>query len=460
MDKKGERTVSRYDGQKPKKTSGLMYNKRLLIFLSVLLSVALWVVVTLDVKQESNNVYQDILIDVQTADLANSFGLELVEINGPSSLMDKLVDVTVTGNIYSLSQITRDDITVAALPTGSISQPGVYRLSLSVTCNNRDVRATFTGGETYITARFDYTKSSVFEIDAITTSGASVDAGTGLVIGELYSTIKNVTVTGPATEISAISYVEITADVNAVLGQTSDYRGRIIFRDANGAELDESVTKYISIVGYNDTEGAPTEQEIVVTVPINKVAELPVAVSFKKIPENFDIGTLKYTINPQTVILEGGIEDINALIEAGEYMLSESVDLSQLRPDTSVQTLNLNLSSGMVEANQVESVTVSFDLSSYATKILPLTSEECEFKVINADGLDVEIIDTKIDNVIVIGPLQTLMGIGVEDCVVSVDMSAVDSASGQKLAPASIYVKSAQDCWAIGTYQVKVLVGE
>ena len=93
---------------------------------------------------------------------------------------------------------------------------------------------------------------------------------------------------------------------------------------------------------YNDNEGEPTEQEITVTVPVNKVAELPVAVSFRKIPENFDVNTLRYTVEPAVVTLEGGIDEqeselIRSAVEFNDLeaqeILTHRVDIIAISDD-------------------------------------------------------------------------------------------------------------------------------
>lgn len=440
--------------KKPKQ--GLLYNRKFVIALSVLLSITLWVAVTLNIKQMSSNVYQDIIIDVQTVDR-----LELVEIRGPSSLTDRLADVTVAGDIYTLSQVTRDDIAVAAVPTGTISQPGVYRLSLTASClSSRDVTLSFTGGESYITARFDYTKTAEFEIDDIITSGASVNSENGLVIAGAYSNIQKVKVSGPETEINRISHVDIISAVDTELSSTSEFKGRIAMMDENGEELSETVTQYISVVGYNDVEGEPTEDEIIVTVPVYKIATLPAEVTFKKLPNGFDLSTLKWSVEPDRLMLEGGVDTINALIEEGKFTVSEGADISKLTLASNRQKLMLNLNSGLFEVNGTESVDVVFDLSGYAERTVTLDREKCSFMVINVpDGLEVQIIDTVLDPVTVIGPGSSIVKLLDSGFTVVVDMNNVDSAPGQKTVNAIVNTNS-KDCWAAGKYQLKILVTE
>lgn len=444
---------------KKKLRTDWIYSRRSLAIISILLSITMWALVKLNVTQESSSVFQDINIEIQAADLYNNFGLEKVEIIGPDSVLDGKVDVVAHGNLYQLSQVTRDNITVTAAQTGTVSQPGVYRLSLSVSCDQRDVSVEFANGENYVTVRFDRTKTLNLTVDAVTTNGASVATDSGLIVGETFSSIKTLKVSGPETEISAIASVEIVADVNQELTETTDFKGRIVYKDSNGIELGESFTKFISIIGFNDTEGAPTEDQIIVTVPINSLIELPVSISFKKAPSSFDVSTLKYTLTPQTVTLEGKLDAIGALAKLGKYDLEDSIDVSTLSIGNSIQQLKLNLSSGIVETKGVSEISAIFDFSGYAAKPLKLVNGVTPFVMVNnTNNLNVSLLTGQLENVVVMGPAEVINFLTELNCVVEIDLSSIDSAVGQKLAPASISFAGINSCWAVGTYQVKVQV--
>ena len=436
-----------------------IYNRNILIAVSIIFSVTLWAILTLNVNQKTEKIIRDVPIDIYDSGLYEQYGMKAIEIVGPDVMLDRKVDITVTGGLYALSKVSADNISVKAVQNGTISEPASYRLALYVTCSIDDVEVNFADGTNYVLIRYDrYTeKSSPIDV-LVTTNGAS--AAEGLVVGEAFSTVKTISLKGPETEVNRIAGIVLSANVNKTLTATESFSGELLFYDENGQQLTEEERSKITIVAYSDGkqefEGAPTESELTVQVPIDKVVTLPLEATFKNLPKGFDTSTLSYTLDPAEIKLEGKADAIDALAAGGKYTLDSQIDLSALTPNNPTQKLKLSVNSGITIEDGITDVTASFDIQKYGVRSLNLTKETTTFALLNADGLNASIVSEKLENVIVVGPTKTLLKLDPSDCVVCVDLASFDNTTGRKIVKANIYFKNIDNCWTTGTYSLTV----
>lgn len=441
-----------------------LYNNKVLMAFSIILSVTLWVILTLNVTDRTEKVYSDIPINIYDSSLYESVGIRAIEIVGPESMLDGKVDIIATGSLYDLSQLTSDNLEVRASWTGTISEPSTYQLTLSVTCNNSDVNVdlAFADGTNYILERFDrYIEESAPMDVTVTTVGAS--AAEGLLVGEAFSGVKTISVKGPETEVKKIAKVVLEADVNKTLSAAESFPGTIYFKDAAGNDLSEADRSKITIVGYSDGtqdfEGAPTQEQLIVQVPVEKEVTLPIEIGFKNAPTGFDPKKLKYVINPASITIKGRPDAIDSEAQSGKFKPESQIDLSAVTLLNPAQRLKLSFNSGISVEGDVSEAQVTFDLRGYSTKILTLNNGIAHFKLINPDGIKASVVSSKIENVTIIGPAATVAAINESNCIVEIDLSSVDSAAGQKDVRAMISFNSNDNCWATGTYKVTVQVG-
>lgn len=441
-----------------------LYNNKVLMAFSVILSVTLWVILTLNVTDRTEKVYSDIPINIYDSSLYESVGIRAIEIVGPESMLDGKVDIIATGSLYDLSQLTSDNLEVRASWTGTISEPSTYQLTLSVTCNNSDVSVdlAFADGTNYILERFDryIEESSPMDV-AVTTVGAS--AAENLLVGEAFSGVKTISVKGPETEVKKIAKVVLEANVNKTLSAAESFPGTIYFKDAAGNNLSETDRSKITIVGYSDGtqdfEGAPTQDQLKVEVPVEKEVTLPLEIGFKNAPTGFNPQKLKYVINPASITIKGRPDAIESEAQSGKFRPESQIDLSAVTLLNPMQRLKLSFSSGISVEGDVGEAQVTFDLRGYSTKILTLNNGIAHFKLINPDGIKASVVSSKIENVTIIGPAAAVAAINESNCIVEIDLSSVDSAAGQKDVRAMISFNSNDNCWATGTYKVTVQVG-
>ena len=95
--KHGKRGVSR-----------LFSNTKFVLIISLLLSVVIWIMVSLSDTNESNVTISNIPININLSESATNSGLKIF------SGADQTASVTVTGNRVAMGSVSSDDIVVSA----------------------------------------------------------------------------------------------------------------------------------------------------------------------------------------------------------------------------------------------------------------------------------------------------------------------------------------------------------
>ena len=147
--------------------STLLHNNRFLMFLSVAISLIIWMWVAIEKSPEIQTVITKVPVSIN---LENSIPQQLnLQIFGESEFT---VDVAVTGKKYILSNLTADDIKVEA-NTNYVDSAGTKTLQLKVTPVDNSEEFTISSvSSTYIEVFFDIIEAdyprSVIEVTKLT----------------------------------------------------------------------------------------------------------------------------------------------------------------------------------------------------------------------------------------------------------------------------------------------------
>lgn len=437
---------------------GWLYNKKLLMALSLLASIACWVFLTLYVNADSQKTVTDVSIRIDTASLED-FGLEMVAITAPSELSDGKLDVNVVGSAYQISQVTAEDISVVA-QTSSVNKAGEYNLSMVVSCNNKNVTASLKDSYKTVNVWFDSIKEKSITLGKPIVTGVSVPPESGYIIGDPTGFVKTVTLSGPESVIEKIAGVYLQAELNEELSATATVEGTICYTDSDGNIMDPEKTKYVTIVDYNDigvTEGvpagAPAPSDCVISVPIRMECALKIIPEFKNVPNGFDVAALRYTLSQDTIRLEGDIDVMKKYSEEGIFKL-DGIDISTLTPSNRKFVIKLNLSSAVTALDGESEITVTFDMGGYKQQVF--TVDDANIVLRNVAGHEVSIASESLD-ITVVGTEKMLDRLKLIDFTVVVDMSDDEWTSGVREKTAAVILNSSK-CWPVGTYTVKVKV--
>lgn len=424
------------------------YDKKFLVTLSVLCSVILWAVLATNVSPIETKTISSVSIKINTETIKENFGLDFVEVISPESLKELKMDITVRGRKYVLSQLTASDFSGVATANKSISKPGSYDLTVSITCNNPMLDVTVESSRQQIYVKFDRFVDKEFTVSNVIGVGATIPQDSDLIMGTPYSNVTTVTVSGPETEVTQIGSVTVCANVNKELSEGETFPGEILFSNANGDSLRLS----------NVTVKTNTTEPVSVTIPIKASKEYKVGVTFKNAPKNFNVSKIPLKINPGTITIIGSPDafdkDDDTTYNAGE------IDLSKLSNKSNVFKFDLSLSTGLETEDNVTSVTATINLSDYDIKKLNVSSSESEFNIVNYTGTRKVQFKTKsLKNIKIIGPSNVVDRLSADNIVVEADMTGKETVTGSCTVNASIYVKNRSNCWAIGTYEVEVKIG-
>ena len=436
-----------------------LYTNRSLAVIAVILAIACWVMITLYVSDDSKTVITDVPIMINTEDIEEFHELQLIAITSPDSMIDAKVDIEISGSIYEISRVTAEDITVTA-QLNNVTTAGEHLLQLSVSCGGHDVTARIKDGHSFIRVWFDRIQQKKITTDKVIVNGVSTSSD-DLIIGDYYSSIKSLTVQGPESVVERIASVQVTANADRALSATEKFIGTISYLDAEGNAIEDDDTKWVTIIDYNDIgsqEGAtmagePAPDMITVTIPIRRKIELAITVPIRNVPESFDISSLRYTVEPAAITLEGDVDAIEKLAANGTYSV-DGIDLSAIYIGGRTMTFPLNLSTGIEELSGRTEVTVTFDIADYSAKRFTVENNG-SFGLVNADGVSAQVLSDSLE-FIVIGPKEQIKSLTAENFTVMADMSTYDGTSGQRKMPAVVQISGADKCWIYGSYTVTV----
>ena len=427
----------------------IFYNNKLLLVFCIILSITLWTAVKINVSDNTSRTISDVKVTIDTALLEeNDFKVFAEE-------EDLYVDVKVSGKSYNINSysLTENEIIVEAT-TGYVDASGYRILNLTGRTTDTDVSVTGITPST-ITVFFDKEAKETFNVEAKLTNGAADLSKEGYVVGQPVASMSTVEVSGPASVLEKLNkvYFEATVDESEIpLTVTKEIAADISF------DLEsERGSQFLLCNGVMAEDDANTAT---VTIPVYRVKNVKTSVKFINEPKDFDKNNAPVLINPSEVEISynpKGNEDIETL-NVG------TVDFRQL--DNKVNTLEFVLdtkTSANIINTQQSVFTVTVDMSGMSKRVF----EEVPGKIValnSKDGYDysVSLTNGGLNNIVIIGPKESLDKITVDDLQVEVNVSSlnVDKKTPQKaeVSNISIISEDINDCWVYGSYNSFITV--
>ena len=429
----------------------IFYNNKLLLVFCIILSITLWTAVKINVSDNTSRTISDVKVTIDTALLEeNDFKVFAEE-------EDLYVDVKVSGKSYNINSysLTENEIIVEAT-TGYVDASGYRILNLTGRTTDTDVSVTGITPST-ITVFFDKEAKETFNVEAKLTNGAADLSKEGYVVGQPVASMSTVEVSGPASVLEKLNkvYFEATVDESEIpLTVTKEIAADISF------DLEsERGSQFLLCNGVMAEDDANTAT---VTIPVYRVKNVKTAVKFINEPKDFDKNNAPVLINPSEVEISynpKGNEDIETL-NVG------TVDFRQL--DNKVNTLEFVLdakTSANIINTQQSVFTVTVDMSGMSKRVF----EEVPGKIValnSKEGYDysVSLTNGGLNNIVIIGPKESLDKITVDDLQVEVNVSSlnVDKKTPQKaeVSNISIISEDINDCWVYGSYNAFITVNK
>ena len=401
--------------------------KTLRIILSLVIAFFVWMAAMLAAPEITKHI-KDVPI---TVDIPTSAMLEVVEGE------DTKVSLVLDGKQFEIGNYGPENVLVIA-DASAITEPGTYEVPLIVSDNGTRSYSVTSISPSTVSLTFEARTKKLLQIQP---------SITGLTTPDNYIAPENeITLDPSAVEISGaesfISRVEravIEVNFTREVSSTQSQNSKIVYYDENGNRLETEDISYF----HQDVSS------VAITIPVKRVATIPLSVSFLNIPENFPEEELSYSLSVDSITVAA--ED--SVLRNHSSLVLGYIDFKQMNLLTSSQMdFAVQLPDGFTDMDDIEVVTVSFDADDLASTNLSLKN----FQIVNIpDGYTATVNEESL-RVHVIGRKSIISGISAGDFVVKVDLSDINLRSGKYEIPVSIYAPTKGFVWAVGEYSVTV----
>lgn len=401
--------------------------KTLRIILSLVIAFFVWMAAMLAAPEITKHI-KDVPI---TVDIPTSAMLEVVEGE------DTKVSLVLDGKQFEIGNYGPENVRVIA-DASAITEPGTYEVPLIVSDNGTRSYSVTSISPSTVSLTFEARTKKLLQIQP---------SITGLTTPDNYIAPENeITLDPSAVEISGaesfISRVEravIEVNFTRKVSSTQSQNSKIVYYDENGNRLETEDISYF----HQDVSS------VAITIPVKRVATLPLSVSFLNVPESFPEEELSYSLSVDSITVAA--ED--SVLRNHSSLVLGYIDFKQMNLLTSSQMdFAVQLPDGFTDMDDIEVVTVSFDADDLASTNLSLKN----FQIVNIpDGYTATVNEESL-RVHVIGRKSIISGISAGDFVVKVDLSDINLRSGKYEIPVSIYAPTKGFVWAVGEYSVTV----
>lgn len=418
------------------KKRSLWDNRPFLLVVSVLCAIISWSIVTLTFDPEGDLEFTVSEVNYSyNANLYTAMGLDIVEAPQLGSIR-----VRVEGSGTVIGQLNAEDLMV--YPSySSVTGAGEQTLTLQARIANNQFANN--AGNVELTVLSPRQVTVVFDRVGektlpVTVESRGVRIADGYMLYRSSAVPAEVTVTGPQSELDAISSVVASVTGDSELSDSTSVATALQLRDENGNTLSP---EYASL----DSESAN------VTLTVYQVRELPLAIDFINVPTGFDTSSLQYSLSQQTMSVAGPTRTVSALNELSVI----SFDLGQQFAFDRDYQLAVELPSGLVALDDTTSVTLSFDTSQMASVTLGVPN----IRVVNMpSNYNIEILADRVPDVTLYGPADEIAELLPESVVAQIDCQNLQVTAGQQTLPVAIQVPSSSRIFAVGSYTVSCQV--
>lgn len=408
----------------------LFQNNKFLIILSLVISTITWVYMSMGTTNDTSVTISNIPIQIELPDQLVNNGLQVF------SDTEQTATVTVTGSRAVLGSISTKDITVTAATNG-IDSAGTYQISLSAVKTNpsANFQIISTVTPSNVNVIVDYLRETSFPIqeNVVYKVADGYYASTSLAS-------KNITVSGPQTEIAKIAKVSASAELDGILDDSTSATADILLYDKSGNRISTDLLKM---------ESGTVEASISV-LPEKTVKVVP---EFMNKPEGLNLGDDMLSVEPSEILLAGP----KKVLDNTKSIKLESIDfatLSNKRYEYNDQGINIPTDCKNISNSTAAKVVL--DLSSLSKKTYTVDS----FKV---SGLSSEykadVTQTNM-SVTVIGSKKELENLKSSDIECIIDTSDQSGTVGSVQMPVTFKLKGTSTCWVSGSYKANITISE
>lgn len=402
-------------------------SKAFYIIVSILISVFLWLYVVNVEKPTGEITIRNIPITIQGEDVLEERGLMITDMSS------RYFDLNLSGKRSALVKLSEENVTVT-LDVSSVTADGDWSLKCKVT-----LPTTVTTGTVTVTEKNDYSVSvTIAKQTSKTIDVRGEFTGTvaeGYQADEFIISPSTVTVTGQEDHVNQVAYGLVSV-AQQDLNDTFTSEMGFTLMSATGEKLTD----------LNVTLSAST---VYVTLPIVKVAEIPLAVNIVD-GGGATSADATVTIDPESIVVSGAEDALTPLtkITLGEIDLADVLSVETF-------TFPITLTSELTNESGITEATVTVQVADLPSKVLDVN----DIEIINIpDGFTASAVTQSLQ-VWVRGPEEALDGISAYQIRAVADLEDTSVSVGQFRVPVKLYLDGGGDAGIVGAdYSISITV--
>ena len=412
----------------------LFSNNRFVLLFSIVLAFVIWTAISMTASPEETFLIKDVPVDFSLkGSMPEQLGLQAF------GNTDFKVDVEVYGKRYIVSNLRPEDIKVTPV-LSNVSSSGKNDVSLVAKPADNSAEFTINSlSQTKVQVYFDTYKEVSYPLEPDIIADKVIPAE-GYIQESTYSSVSNVTVSGPTTEVNKVSKVVARVSLSKPLTSTTTLEAKIT-----------PIGEYGGVPQYLDINHG--QSNVTVTIRVLKLKELPVTVSYTNEPLAYVANPLPTTITPSRVTVAAEEADIDAM----ESFSVGTIDFSELGMIRHTFTFPASaIKEVTIVDKSIKNFSVVIDARDKTSK--PYTVSKNNITMLNEpDEFQVTALEDS-KNVTIVGPKSSIDALNADGIYAEVDLSTIELSEGRQEVTARVYVRSFNDCWAYSTYKVPIQI--
>ncbi len=410
----------------------LLHNKKFAWTFAFVFAFLFWLIISINQNPEREQSFSNIPVNINTqGTVLGEMGIDVVD-----DSLSKTASVTVFGPNYVVSSLKAEDIKVSAV-ISDITSPGTYTVELVAARNSNKSDYSFVKvSPAVIKVKFDYIDTKEYTVVANADGASAVE---GLVAeSAIVNSAENSTVTvrGPRSDMQKIASVVAYAEVNKTLSITTSFDAEIKLYDENGKELDKSPFVI-------------SQDSVKISVPISKKKEIKVVPTFINVSSDKLTSTLKYTLSVSKATVIGPPDTVDTL----DKIELTPIDITKLSPKDSIFTLSAVLPDGVRFLDNIEDITVTFDMSGYSEKTFNVTRFSVQNKPSDINEVNMP---QMVKNIKICGPEKVIKNLSADSLVAYIDLTG--KTAGEHTVSVMVRPEADTNVWQVGSFTVSVVL--
>lgn len=439
----------------------IIYNDKILLFLSVFTGIFVWAYVTHKEYPDSEELIKGVHIDFDASIRGTEAEREGYRIYGADI---SKVDINVKANRTKLAFLDKNDFYATVSVDNYVGEQPVSASIQIFKSNENDVNCSY--------ELYDSTYASIYLYKEVTkkipveVSAPNIKAAAGYKIKSITS--EEITVTGPDPIVNSISRCVLNLNYDTSYDERKSHPvstslDKLIFYDEEDNSLNGKMQTY-----FAKDKMKLDKEDIIVTVSVSKIKELALTYNIDNIPSYLDPQFIRdrIVLEPEAISVstdDPSLDNIDVLPVASDENLSlNKIDIGY--QTTFDITKALESYPKLTNDSKVQECVVTFNSEGLDTKTFEVLSN-FTFKNPYSAKYKAEAVTQCLNNVKVIGPANDIARLKADDLILEIDVSKNElSSAGQPNIGQSTYTvsvmpkdqKKFKNIWVVGQYEADV----